>query len=197
MVLEKRDESRSLKTEGRRAAIPVLPRVPLALIQESPLGQRHELLGRSRVVGVVRLTKTGRGDAGGVVKVVVPDGIEAEASLLPRTECPDILRFILPDTRMTGREPAAARARRDIFGKYMLAGGIEIWCVASNRRPSMWNSLTQYAAFDEKRPHVRGVVVEVDGLAPLRRMPACEVLVARTVEVVAVRPQVVVDDIAE
>src|SRR5688572_27652886 len=80
MILDERDELRRRQIERVMAAAVFLPLVALALIDKAPLERRDEFLGRAFVIGVVSFVVAGRGDVGSVVKIVVPDRIEAIAS---------------------------------------------------------------------------------------------------------------------
>ncbi len=82
---------------GSRAASLLLPGVPLALKQVPALARRDELLRLAVVIRVVRLPTSGQGDDGAVMKVVVPERIEAVAPLVDRADHPHVLRLVLGD----------------------------------------------------------------------------------------------------
>src|SRR5688572_6709609 len=64
VVLQIDDELRWSEIHGRRAAALLLPFVMLSLIKKSALQRRHELLRRSAIVRVVRLSLPGERDHG-------------------------------------------------------------------------------------------------------------------------------------
>src|SRR5678816_4521448 len=102
VVFEKTHE-RGARTRTRVGAAPLLlPRIPLALIQEVPPRHRRELLGSAVVVRAVRPVLTGQGDKCGVVPVLVPDPIEtARSALTDVRQERYVLRLVLADDEET------------------------------------------------------------------------------------------------
>src|SRR5690606_25943458 len=94
MVLQKGDELRSVQVEPGRTAKCFLARVPLALVEVTPLDQRNELLRRSLVVTEVILRMTCGGDAGDMVEIVIPAGVAAVTVLIERPQGVRVLVFI-------------------------------------------------------------------------------------------------------
>src|SRR5262249_10872244 len=79
VILKERDERRRLKSPARGAARSALPVVVLTLKQVAILGRRDELLRLAASVAVVRLRASGERDHRAVMKVVVPEAVEAVA----------------------------------------------------------------------------------------------------------------------
>src|SRR4029078_1134341 len=80
---------------GQRPSTTALQGVRLALIEKSTLRARDEFLRRPEIIGVIRLPPSGERDLRGVVKIVIPHGIEAEPRLLRRAQHPHVLSFVL------------------------------------------------------------------------------------------------------
>src|SRR5687768_3169751 len=76
VILQKVDELLCLEVPCRTAAPLVLPLVPLSLIEIAPACRRDQFLRRAVVVAVVKLVVPRRRHARGMVKIVIPDGIE-------------------------------------------------------------------------------------------------------------------------
>ena len=81
--------------QHRRAAVFLLPVVPLALKQVAPFHSRNDLLRRALIVGVVGVVQTGHGHAAGMMEVVVPAAVETEPVLDRRTQHARLLQFVL------------------------------------------------------------------------------------------------------
>ena len=83
----------------------------LALIQVSPLERRDELLGAAQVVVVVSFATPAQRDARGVMQVVVPERVAAEAALRYRLREARFLRFVLGADEHAPALPAPRRTR--------------------------------------------------------------------------------------
>src|SRR5688572_18686108 len=110
MILEKVDEPRGFDIPRRRTAPLLLPGVVLALVEKAVFGGRHELLRRPQVIRVVRLTPAGERDHGGVMPVVVPEGIQTESAFVRGSEEADILGLVFADDE----RPTRARRLSDL-----------------------------------------------------------------------------------
>ena len=86
MVLNEIDHCLPRQTEGRGAAPFLLPAVALALIQIAVLTSGYKLLRATQIVGVVRLIVPRQCDEGRMMKIVVPQPIEAKAALIRRSD---------------------------------------------------------------------------------------------------------------
>src|SRR5690349_21692935 len=84
VVGEKVDEPGRFNVERWGAASLVLPSVPLSLIQKPILCRGDELLRGAPVVGIVRFVLSRERDLSGVVPIVVPDHVQAEAVAFDR-----------------------------------------------------------------------------------------------------------------
>ena len=102
----------------------LLPLVPLALVVIAVFRGGNELLGRSQVVSVIRLAPSGHGDLGGVMKVIVPEHVEAAAALLDRADQLRFLVFIFIDDD-NGLLPGRAASSDSNFGKNVLRRLVE------------------------------------------------------------------------
>lgn len=133
---------------------------------------------------------------GAVVKVVVPQGIEAVAALLGRANKPCLLRFVLAHHQCRAsarRRPDTAHDRRkDMVGRAVedLLRGVEPQAVEVE-------FIDPVAGVGEKKfAHRAGVpAVEIDGLAPLVLVTVREVVLGEPLQETAVRPHVVVNHI--
>ena len=85
--------------EGRRAAPLPLATVPLALVQPTALEDRDQLLRRAEIIAVVPLASARGGDPGGVVEIVAPEHVEAEAAARRVAEQPGVLGLALADDK--------------------------------------------------------------------------------------------------
>ena len=202
MVLDEGDERGRRHVKARLPATYPLPRVPLALVEVAVLHRRNELLCRASVVRVIRLVAAGESDHGRVVEVVVPQGVQAVPALLDRVHDARVLWLVLvhDDGRSSLRR--GAHTRRPISARMCFAGSdasSKMFCVASRRRPSRWNSSIQYAAFAAKKSRTgpesgpSKLIGSPHGVVYLLR----EVCRAERLEVVSVRAQVVVDDVED
>ena len=169
VVLEKGDEPR--RRRGPSVGVPrraLLPGIPLSLIQKSPLRQRDEFLRRAEVVGVVRLAPAGERDHGRVMKVVVPQRVEAEAAARRRTAAAShVLRLVLRDQKnrsIAGRR--RARPSRHL-GQHMRRRGVEDLLRRIEAQTVEMKLVDPVRGVrDHELAHGRRVVVEVDRLAP-------------------------------
>ena len=71
-------------------------------------GHRDELLRRPEIVGVVGLASPREGDAGRVMEVVVPDGVQAISGFARRPQQCDVLGFVLGDDPRVPRRGGGA-----------------------------------------------------------------------------------------
>ena len=98
----------------RRAAGLMLPSVPLALIQESVLRRGDELLRRAEIVRVVRLAPARQRHHRGVMKVVVPERVEAATTALDGMKERRVLRLVLTDNPRAPLSGALANRLGDL-----------------------------------------------------------------------------------
>src|ERR1051325_10138318 len=111
VILQVADEAPRRDAARRRAAVFLLPRVPLALIKKAARRHGYEFGRTAEVIGVVRLAPPGERHRRAVVPVVVPERVEA----VLRQEA-HILRLVLRDhvdTAALGRLARAAGDERD------------------------------------------------------------------------------------
>jgi hypothetical protein len=81
MVLEKSHEYSRLQVQRRGPTPLALPLVILPLVEEAILEGRDDFLWRAVIIGVIGLAASGQGYHGAVMKVVVPERIEAITAL--------------------------------------------------------------------------------------------------------------------
>src|SRR5690606_20541707 len=86
VVLDERDEPVAGEVERRLPAAAAVPPVLLPLVKEPVLRGGHQLARGAEVVGEVALVLAGDGDPGGVVEVVVPEGVEPAAAAVGRAD---------------------------------------------------------------------------------------------------------------
>src|SRR5690606_24587247 len=97
VVLQVGDEPVGAETDRRGAApLLLLPR-PLALVKESPLRGRDELLRSSTVILVIRFFTTGEGYHGRAMEIFVPERVEAAATSIDFPQQPNLLWLVFPD----------------------------------------------------------------------------------------------------
>src|SRR4029079_10898217 len=83
-----------------------------------------ELLRSAQVIGVVRLAVSGQRHQRGVVKIVIPQGVETKPALVHGAQAPNVLLFVLGYD--DDRTPAGGRARASgEFGEHMRLRRIE------------------------------------------------------------------------
>jgi hypothetical protein len=170
VVLRERDEPHGWQVERGRAATVFLPSVPLALIQETVFHGRHELLRSASVPGVVGLGAPRGGDHGAVVKIVVPERVEAVAALLARSHEPSQLSLVLTDHDRAARGRGAAHRLDDFFEN--VRGGLVEDLLRGVETQSVQMELLDPVprVADEELAHRAGpCAVEIDGVAPLGR----------------------------
>src|SRR5437868_4829897 len=97
MVFNEGDEPRRVQIEARSTATLFLPLVSLSLVQISPLQRGNEFLRTSQVIGVIGVPFSGEGDYRAVMKVVIPQSIEAVPTPFDRPHQNRVLRFVLSD----------------------------------------------------------------------------------------------------
>src|SRR5687768_7954583 len=69
----------------------------LALIEESVLEGREQLLRRTAVIRIIRLAVSRQCDDRAVMKIVVPELVHAKATVLAVAQKPRLLLFVLAD----------------------------------------------------------------------------------------------------
>ena len=150
------------------------------------------------IVLVVELVSASDGDHRGMVQIVVPDAVEAEAAGLRRPDEIGVLRLVLRD------EDDAARSRR-LAGRAPEGGDDVILAVVVDvlRRVE---AQTVEAIFvdpvggvgDGEVTHADAVgAVVVERLAPVGRVPVGEIIGGEAGHEIAVRTDVVVDDVED
>src|SRR5262249_40675825 len=82
-------------SERGRSPRRLLPVIRLPLVEEAVLGRGDKLLGRSKIIRVVRLPTAGQRNDRRVVKIVIPETIKAVASFCARSNEFYLLRFVL------------------------------------------------------------------------------------------------------
>src|SRR5277367_383751 len=102
----------------------LLPGEELALVEKAPLHRRYQLLRSAQIVRGVRLAVAAQSDAGAVVKIVVPDRIDAEAAVRRGAHQPGLLGFVLGDHDGLAAAASLAHSPRDL-GQEMRCRTIE------------------------------------------------------------------------
>src|SRR5260221_9931939 len=95
VILKKDHELLGIESKPATAAAPLLSRVPLSLIEVSPLHSRNQLLRRTEIIGIIIFRVAGHRHAGRVMKIVVPGGVEPEAPFGRTAKQPRILKLVL------------------------------------------------------------------------------------------------------
>ena len=198
VVLQKRDERRRRHPPRRRAARLALPVVVLSLEQIPVLGRRDQFLRLAARVAVVRLGVAGERDHRAVVEIVVPDGVEAAAAVGDRPHEPRVLRFALrdhDDRAITRRAPRARADLRDDGRRRAiedLLRRVEAEAIEVKLRDPVLR------VREKEFPHrTRVGAVEVDRVAPLVLVAIGEVGGRERAQVIAHRPEMVVDDVED
>src|SRR5262249_34704315 len=114
------DEGLPRDAPRRRPARLPLPLVVLPLKQVAVLRRRDELLRLAAGVAVIRLGPAGECDHRAVVKIVVPEAVEAGTALADRTHEAGVLWFVLRDDHRAAAARTLAHAlsdrRQDVLG---------------------------------------------------------------------------------
>ena len=198
VVLQKRHERRLRQMQRGSAAHIALPVIVLALKEEAVLRRGDELLRLAACVAVVRLAASGQRHHRTVVKVVVPQRVDPVAALFQRPDQPRVLRLVLrhdEDRTMTCR---STRAPADC-GQQVLRRPIEDLLRGVEPQAVEMKLVDPVAGIaDEELAHRRRVVaVEVEGVAPFVVVALGEVRRREGAQVVADRPEVVVDHVED
>ena len=109
VIVDEDDEMLGADVERRRSATLLLPRIRLALIQESILRRRHKLLRNPAIAAQIGFVATGDGDARRVMEIVVPETVERRAALIARAKQRGALGLVLADHDRRLPPPDAAR----------------------------------------------------------------------------------------
>src|SRR3954466_1916189 len=97
VVLQELHKMRRGTSAGGATAIQTLPRVPLSLVQMPVPNRRNQLLRTARIVAVIRFGMAGRGDAGRMMKVVVPNAVRPPAAPIGRPRLMTTVPFVFTD----------------------------------------------------------------------------------------------------
>jgi hypothetical protein len=97
VILEKYNETFCSEIKRLRAACLLLPLVPLPLIQEAVFRGGDELLRAPPIVGVIGLVVPDVRDHGAVMKVVIPESVQAIATVSRRAQKPGVLHLVFSD----------------------------------------------------------------------------------------------------
>src|SRR5713101_3259324 len=189
VILQKADEFFRSEIERRCSSPQLLPGVALALKEKSMFCQRHEFLPLAAVVGVVSLAPAGDGHRGGMVPVVVPEGVDP---VLP--DDVGVLRLVLGDDENSSLASGFARPalnqRHDVFRRAIVnaLSGVE--------SKSVEMELVDPVAriFGEKLAHAGDL--EVDRLSPFVGF-VCEKTGREFFPVAAVGAEMVVDHVED
>src|SRR5437762_870747 len=114
VALEKVHERGRREAQRGRAPPHFLPGEILSLIEKAVLRRRHELLRRSMVAAAIGFGLAGHRDESGVMKVVVPERVDAKAAVRGTTHEARLLALVLgddDDAAVAGRLP---RRRDDV-----------------------------------------------------------------------------------
>src|SRR4051812_44169531 len=96
------------------AAAFLLPVIPLPLVKESVLHRGNKFLRRAAISAVIRLGAPGGRDQRAVMKIIVPQCIEAMATSGARANEPRLLRFVLAHHKGRPALPSAMHRVRDL-----------------------------------------------------------------------------------
>src|SRR5687767_230522 len=84
VIFDKRHEARGMQIETGRTTALFLPFVALALVKETPLGERNKFLRGAAIVAVVRFIFTGQSHNCTVMKIIIPESVQTVAPQLWR-----------------------------------------------------------------------------------------------------------------
>ena len=168
MVLEEGDERGGLQPESWRATALLLPGVPLALVEVTPFDGRDELLRLPQIVGIVRLILSGQRHHGAVMKIVIPERVDAIAPLLVWSHQLHVLWLVLRHD--DGCAPAGHLAYAPRHGGQDMLGGLIIDILRRIKPQAVevefGNPVTGIS--QKELAHRPGVLaIEVDRLAPI------------------------------
>src|ERR1019366_3797696 len=94
MVLQEDDEGRRRDPRGRGAAPLLLPAIELSLIEKAAFGHGYKLLWQAEIIAQVGLAASRQRGVGAVVKIVIPDAVEAVSALFQRPHQLDFLWLV-------------------------------------------------------------------------------------------------------
>lgn len=198
VVLDEGDERGGPNAPRGGTAILSLPGVSLALVEIAVLRCRDELLGYAEVVGVVRLVSARQRDERAVVIVVVPHRVQAVSPFGNGPHHPRVLRLVLrheQDGAAAGRRARRGRELREDVTRRGVVNGLR--CVEA-QAVEMELPYPVTGVGRVELAHGRRVgPIEVDGLAPLVRIAAGEVVGGQGLVARAGRTHVVVDNVED
>ncbi len=168
------------------------------LIETAPLRGRDEFLGRAVVVRVVGLLLAGEGHHRAVMEIVVPERVESVAAAPGRAHEPRVLGLVFRHDD----GGASARRRPYLAGEsgQEMVGGVVVYALGRVEAEAVEVEFLDPGARigEEELAHGRRArPVEVERLAPVRPVPVREVVRREVLQVVAVRSQMVVDDVED
>src|SRR5262249_49759375 len=97
VVLNEIDEGRARDFQTGRPPPPLLPSVPLALIEVAVFDRRNKLLRLAQIVRVIGFLAPGHRDHRAVMEIVVPERVNSATALLRRPDEDRLLRLVFGD----------------------------------------------------------------------------------------------------
>src|SRR5687767_6119178 len=97
MVLNIEDKGASRLGRHRRAARLALPFVALALVEKPALYDGQDFLSRAAIIRIIRFTAARQRHMDRMMKIVIPQRIQAESSTIEGSNQADILRLVFTD----------------------------------------------------------------------------------------------------
>src|ERR1700704_3528297 len=94
VILKKVHEAIGFQSKRRRAAPFLLPFIPLTLVKVAPLHCRNEFLRRSFISTVVGFAASRRRNFRAMMKIIIPERIQAVTVLLERPDESGLLHFV-------------------------------------------------------------------------------------------------------
>src|SRR6266446_1239936 len=196
VVLQEGDERGGLQPEPWRATALLLPCVPLALVEITPFDGGDKLLRLAQMVGIVSLIMSGQRHHRAMMKIVIPERVDAIASLLLWPHQLHVLRLVLRHD--DGCAPAGHLAYAPRYGGKDMIGRLIIDILRRIKPQAVevefFNPVTGIGK--KELTHRPGVLaIEVDRLSPLCGVAVGEVILGKLLEIIAIRPHVIIDHI--
>ncbi len=181
---------------GRSAAL-LLPFIVLALIQKPTLCGGNEFLRTAGVVVEVALARAGQCYPRRMMEVVVPHAIQIKPALIQRKELLAALALIFghhEDFPRAGRPTCMANEIGDDMHRTAVIDRLD--CVQSQAVQMKLVDPIACVGDNQVARSLAILAIKIPRLTPLR-MPIAEITGAEAFQVIAVGPQVVVNDVED
>ena len=196
VVFEKCDEGFRRHAQSQCAARRFLPGIGLSLKKITVLRSRNEFLRGTEIVRVIRFAPAHKRNNRTVMKIVIPDTVEIVAAFAARPNqfhfLPFVLRHQNDGTLACGAAGSSTDSADDVLVRFVEDAFCRVEAKAVEVK--LFDPIAPVG--DEKladRPRIRSV--EIDGITPIVRIPAPEIMIGEDAEIIPVGAEVVVNDV--